>query len=73
MAGPVEIKLLLRVFRVMDAARSHSIDSGETLAPRAINRQVALMNSARAAGSIDTFELTSLLWGGSVAHQQLVT
>lgn len=28
------------------------------------NRQVVLMDKARASGSIDTFELTSLLWGG---------
>jgi hypothetical protein len=57
----------------MAAARYHTMDSGDTLTPQAINRQVALMNSARTAGSIDTSELTSLLWGGSVAHHQLVT
>ena len=48
------------------------MNSGETLTPRAINRQVVLMNAARAAGSIDTFELTCLLWGGFVAPR-LVT
>ncbi|OSS48547.1 hypothetical protein B5807_06998 [Epicoccum nigrum] len=30
------------------------------------SRQVALMSRSRAAGSVDTFELTCLLWGGYV-------
>lgn len=56
-----------RVLGTVAAARYLAMNSGETLTPRAINRQVALMNTARAAGSIDTFELTCLLWGRYVA------
>jgi len=48
----------------MALAQYEVMDTQETMARPTTNRQIALMNKARASGSIDTFELTCLLWGG---------
>lgn len=64
MAVLIEPKIVLQNPNTTALAHYDVMDSPETLAQPPVNRQVAVMNKARASGSIDTFELTCLLWGG---------
>lgn len=52
------------ILSIMARVQHETMAYSETPVQPLINRQIALVNTARGSGSIDTFELTCLLWEG---------
>lgn len=64
MAVLIDRRIFFETLGTTEHVQNETMGSLEVSVQSTLNRQIVLMKKARIIGSIDTFELTCMLWGG---------